>query len=79
MEMLQGLLQGLWLMFVGMTVVFLFLILLVYAMQGSARFFVHFAELFPEEKAPTGGLERLGGGDDDIAVVIAAVKAYTRS
>jgi oxaloacetate decarboxylase (Na+ extruding) subunit gamma len=72
-------LVGLKLMLVGMTVVFLFLLLLVLAMEGSARFFAHFAEFFPEEKTPTGGLERLGGDDDDIAVVIAAVKAYTRS
>ena len=72
--------EGLKFMVIGMSVVFAFLSLLVLAMNLSASFFTKFAHLFPEEKEPTAGLQRRGGDDHaDIAVAIAAVRAYTRS
>ena len=71
-------LEGLELMLVGMGVVFAFLLILVGAMHLTALFFQRFKHLFPEETPPTAGLERRGADDSDIAVVIAAVKAYTR-
>jgi oxaloacetate decarboxylase (Na+ extruding) subunit gamma len=72
--------EGLRLMVVGMSVVFSFLILLVVAMKASAAFFKRFAHLFPEEQKPTTGLQRVAEDNHaDIAVAIAAVKAYTKA
>ena len=70
--------EGLRLMGIGMGVVFLFLLILVGAMQLSALFFKRFQHLFPEAAQPTGGLERRGTDLSDIAVAVAAAKAYTR-
>ncbi len=72
-------LEGVRLMVVGMAVVFTFLGLLVAAMQSSALFFKKFAKYFPEKEEPTSGLQRRGESYTDIAVAIAAVKAYTKS
>jgi Na+-transporting methylmalonyl-CoA/oxaloacetate decarboxylase gamma subunit len=59
-----------------MGVVFAFLLLLVGAMHVTAAFFQRYKHLFPEEAAPTAGLERRGADQSDIAVVVAAVQAY---
>jgi sodium pump decarboxylase gamma subunit len=76
--------EGLGLMVAGMGVVFAFLFLLVIAMQLSAKFFEVFKDYFPEElpqvKAVTGTV--LAQSNDklaEIAVAIAAVKAYARN
>jgi oxaloacetate decarboxylase gamma subunit len=74
MEIIEGLrLRG-----IGMGVVFAFLLILVWAMQLSALFFLRFKHLFPEAVTPSAGLERRGADDSDVAVAIAAVKAYTK-
>ena len=64
--------EGLWLMLVGMFVVFSFLILLVVVMKLSAKFFAAFADYFPE---PIIVETMLSAGQDqtEIAAVLAAV------
>ena len=72
--------QGLVLMVVGMLTVFAFLTLLVFAMGASAAFFSKFAHLFPDPE-PTGASKpkkHVSSNDADIAVAIAAVKAFTK-
>lgn len=69
--------QGFVLMLVGMCVVFMFLIVMVWCMSLSAAFFKKFAHLFPEEQ-PTGKLNKVSSDYADIAVAIAAVKAFTK-
>lgn len=75
-------LEGVILMFVGMSVVFMFLVLMVYTMQASTAFFQKFAHLFPEpEPAKKAKPARAAGGANDnaeIAIAIAAVKALTK-
>jgi sodium pump decarboxylase gamma subunit len=74
------LMEGLRLMLVGMTTVFSFLALLVIAMLATSIFFRKFAHLFPEEVAPAPRATAPAPQTNlDIAVAIAAVKAYTRS
>lgn len=66
--------EGLFLMFVGMTVVFSFLILLVIVMSLSAKFFESFAEYFPE---PVEKKRTLSSTDHtETAAVLAAVYHY---
>ncbi|MDD3275705.1 MAG: OadG family protein [Kiritimatiellales bacterium] len=68
--------EGLVLMVVGMGTVFAFLVLLVVAMQLSAKFFTKFAYLFPEA-APKNSKPAAVADFSEIAVAIAAVKAHT--
>lgn len=67
--------QGFNFMFIGMTVVFGFLITLVLVMKVITAFFKKFEHLFPEEvvtsKAPVSA-----SVDVDIAIAIAAVKNF---
>ncbi len=68
--------EGLVLTIVGMSTVFGFLILLVAAMNLSAKFFTTFAHRFPEESRKTA--KTASQGDlTEIAIAIAAVQAHT--
>lgn len=70
-------LQGLNLMVVGMLTVFLFLVLLVLAMMGAARFFKRYAHLFPEPE-PKKHIEKISSDHADIALAVAAVKDFIK-
>lgn len=73
------LMEGLYLMVVGMSVVFCFLLLLVWTMLGSAYFFKKFSTYFPDEpQLPPGGVKN-GDHYAEIAVALAAVKAFTKN
>jgi len=67
--------EGFWLMLVGMSTVFGFLSILVATMYISAAFFESFAHLFPE---PEPVQQRIASSDNDaeIAVVLAAIAAH---
>lgn len=67
--------EGLWLMIVGMFVVFSFLILLVITMNLSAVFFEWFGDYFPE---PTLQESKPASSENqsEIAAVLAAVYHY---
>ncbi len=69
--------QGFVLMFVGMFVVFAFLILLVCCMNISAAFFKKHAHLFPEEQK-TSALKKISTDYADVAVAVAAVKNFIK-
>lgn len=75
--------EGLGLMVAGMGVVFAFLTLLVLTMMASAKFFDRFSDYFqsetPEEKPRTAGIQQSDSGLAEIAIAIAAAKAYARS
>jgi len=66
--------EGLVLVVVGMVTVFGFLVLLVAAMNLSARFFTAFAHRFAEE-TPVSAPTASQGDFTEIAVAIAAVQA----
>jgi len=68
--------EGLVLTIVGMSTVFGFLILMVAAMNLSAKFFTAFAHRFPEE-SPKAAKTASQGDLTEIAIAIAAVKAHT--
>ena len=67
--------QGLVLMAIGMVTVFVFLILMLVAMSGSATFFRKFAHLFPEQ--PPAASKKASAADPvaEIAVALAAIKS----
>jgi len=71
--------KGFELMAVGMSVVFIFLLLLVLIMRLSRHALAWFNRFFKEEEdlIPT-SIQRVMGKHDDIAVAIAAVKAYMK-
>ncbi|HWV58133.1 MAG TPA: OadG family protein [Longimicrobiales bacterium] len=73
-------LEGLRLVVLGMVTVFVFLILLVWLMSGSAWFFRRFGHLFPEPSplaSPTAAAVDAGGADRArVAAMIAAVHAH---
>jgi oxaloacetate decarboxylase (Na+ extruding) subunit gamma len=75
-------LEGLRLMALGMTMVFVFLTLLVLLMHGSARFLRAFAQRFPEpaleRPAPRGPAAAPAAADDGArsAVVMAAIHRH---
>ena len=71
------LLEGLRLMAVGMTTVFVFLALLVGLMRASAIFFEANAHLFPEADADdsASGNSRI---DEEVAIAIAVAEASRR-
>lgn len=77
--------EGLRLLGLGMTMVFVFLALLVLLMHGSARFFRVFGHYFPEPALDTAGPpppEPSRAGSDDgarVAAAIAAVHAHRRT
>ena len=66
--------QGITLMVIGMGTVFGFLVLLVAAMQLSAKFFTKFAHLFPTE-APASAPAPVKNDNTKIAIAIAAIRA----
>jgi sodium pump decarboxylase gamma subunit len=66
------LLDGLIIMAIGMGVVFLFLTLMVIVMNISANIF----KLFPEEVQTESKINRVIEQNDEIAIVVAAVKAF---
>ncbi len=71
--------EGVLLMAVGMVTVFAFLGLLVGLMQGSAAFFGAFGDRFAEPEARGGGQLPGSAGDEDIAIVLAAIEAHRRA
>ena len=76
------LIEGLSLMFTGMSVVFAFLTLLVLSMNLAAGFFEKFSDMFEEAPLPSAKPRKavIQQSDDElaeIAAAIAAVKACT--
>ncbi|MDC7222490.1 MAG: OadG family protein [Spirochaetales bacterium] len=68
---------GLTITLVGMLVVFCFLALLVVCSRLMSAIITKF---FPEEEETEAPVRRtVGSGDADVAVAIAAVKAFTKS
>ena len=67
--------QGLVLMAIGMATVFVFLVLMIVAMNCSAAFFRKFAHLFPEAAPATSKPKAAVDATAQIAVVLAAIKA----
>ena len=67
--------QGLVLMAIGMATVFVFLVLMIIAMNGSAAFFRKFAHLFPEETPAASKPKAAVDTTAEIAVALAAIKA----
>jgi sodium pump decarboxylase gamma subunit len=67
--------QGIVLLIVGMATVFAFLVLLVIAMQLSARFFTAFAHLFPEETSTGTSAPAAADETTRIAIALAAIRA----
>ena len=72
------LMQGLVFMLVGMSVVFAFLTLLVFAMGISAAFFKRFARLFPEKEQAQSNLTKISTDYTDIAAAVAVARAYSQ-
>lgn len=71
------LVEGLFLMFIGMAVVFLFLIILVLTVIVISKIL---AKFFPEpEEGPALVLAPAASGEAEIALAIAAVKAFLKS
>lgn len=68
-------LDGLIIMFVGMSVVFFFLVLIIFAMRVMSAIVLKF---FPEKEVPVASAARRSD-DSEIAAAIAAVKAFTQS
>ncbi len=64
--------EGLWLMAIGMATVFAFLGVMVLTMQGSAAFFDSYGHLFPEPEPPPKRVPE-ATVPIEIAVVLAAV------
>ena len=64
--------QGVTLMVIGMATVFAFLVLLIGAMKASAAYFKKFADRYTEPETP---VKVSGGGDVEVAVAIAAIRA----
>lgn len=70
------LMDGVFLMLIGMATVFVFLVLLIWAMTGSAAFFRKFAHLFPAETAPAPKAKAAAADPEaEIAVALAAIRA----
>lgn len=69
--------QGFDLMGLGMGGVFSFLVILVVLMVIASKFFTTFAHWFPEEEEVVQVAPSVGG-DDEIAVALAAVHAYNK-
>jgi len=67
--------QGLVLMAIGMATVFVFLVLMIIAMNCSAAFFRKFAHLFPEEQPAASKKAAPVDPAAQIAVALAAIRA----
>ena len=74
------LIEGVNLMAVGMATVFSFLALLVMVLQVSARVFEKFGDRWPDSTVEPGlsGASSGTSGNEEIAVVLAAVEARRR-
>ena len=74
------LIEGVNLMAVGMATVFSFLALLVVVLQVSARVFEKFGDRWPDSTVEPGpsGASSGTSGNEEIAVVLAAVEAHRR-
>jgi len=64
--------QGGTLMVIGMATVFAFLVLLIGAMSASAAYFKKYADRYAEPEAP---VQKVSGGDIEVAVALAAIRA----
>ena len=67
--------QGLVLMAIGMATVFVFLVLMIVAMNCSAAFFRKFAHLFPEAQPAAAKTAAPADPVAEIAVALAAIRA----
>lgn len=72
------LIDGIYIMIVGMVVVLSFLCLLILTMHASAKVLVVVNKYFPEPVQEKCKLAKVIGQNDEIAVVVAAVKAYIK-
>jgi len=73
------LLEGFKYMFIGMSVVFMFLSLLVLVMTYMGYFFERYSKYFPENIKETKKMKTVHDSNKDIAVVIAAVQSYLKN
>ncbi len=69
---------GFYMMIIGMFVVFVFLGLLIMTIHLTAYLLTYINKYFPEPVKETGKLQKVMEQHDDIAVVVAAVKAYIK-
>ena len=71
--------EGFRLMIIGMSTVFIFLIIMVFVMNFSAVIIKFINKYFPEkEEAQKSHIKKSIESHEDIAIVIAAVKEYTK-
>ena len=71
--------EGLRLMVIGMSTVFVFLIIMVFVMNFSAVIIKFINKYFPEkEETQKSHIKKAIESHEDIAVAIAAVKEYTK-
>ncbi|OGI17232.1 MAG: hypothetical protein A2287_09410 [Candidatus Melainabacteria bacterium RIFOXYA12_FULL_32_12] len=70
--------QGLILMVVGMSVVFVFLGIMIGVMNTTAKVLKLISKYFPEEIKIKDKLEKAIEQNDEVAVVLAAVNAYIK-
>lgn len=75
---MELIIDGLVVMVIGMSVVFLFLVLLVIMMHVNAKIIAWYNKKYPEPvpKAAGGGAAPRGDDLSEIALVIAAVKSF---
>ena len=66
--------ESLMLMIIGMSTVFIFLTILVFVMYLSSRFIRMINKIFPEVEEIQKTKLPVNGNNEDIAIVIAAVK-----
>lgn len=71
--------EGFKLMLIGMTIVFLFLVIMVVVMKVTAKILNMLKKYYPEEEQKAGKLTRAVENNEDIALVIATVKSYLKS
>lgn len=67
--------DGLIYMGIGMTIVFLFLTIMVFAMVITAKILPVLAKIMPEKEPEADKLQKVVEKNDEIAVAIAAVRA----
>ncbi len=72
------LIKGLEFMIIGMGIVFVFLILMVMIMKLSYFMVKFLNKYFPEKEDAESTIQRVVHSHNDIAVAIAAVKAYIK-
>lgn len=71
--------EGLRLMTIGMSTVFVFLIIMVFVMNFSAVIIKFINKYLPEKEEPQKShINKAIESHEDIAIVIAAVKEYTK-